>query len=845
MKTLSQLFVSLSVFALSVSPAYASAVARNLNISNSSADVSATEDVSGTLTIFNPVTDSDLVFDVWGNTGGNDVSGGGYIGTGPAGALTIGANGVNSTNFLVGVDVGGQTLAENNTILDDSDVSATAEKTAALQINSTNWAEMVVNWVNGGANSGENTANGGLFGGDGGVIYTGAAGFGALSTVNANSSFFDVFADMSGNTTARNYNVVDSTANAAASSAVDVAVTNLNMAFGVGNIVNGWANSGNNEANGGWIFGGDGGVISTGPALLGLDAATTVNQNGTVMEVALGGNTKAENVGLSNSYAEANADATAGVSVINNNGAFLVGNVIGDGLFNPLGYAYANSGDNEANGGEEGGDGGVVLTGLAGAAVFADTTANTNGTAVVGDVGGSTTARNVGVTDAYDSAYANADSNANVSVVNDNLALGGNLISTGANSGGNEANGGYEGDGGLISTGAAGALVGSSLALNDNTTLVAGSFGGNATAENIGIVNSYAYAGANQESDGTSVSVLNDNSAFAVNSIEANANSGENSANGGEEWGNGGIVYTGEALLLVEADTTVNTSQTAILGDFGGNATAQNIGVSNGDVDGLVLDGYDAEAYADSSSSVTVINDNGGFGFSSLVEPTEVQTSVLANANTGFNNVSSEDGDGGYVYSGNASLITDVGTTVNSTTTAVVGAGGGNATASNGGISDASVNASATSNGSTSVLNANAAQVDTQVDASANTGNNQATGGGEGSGGVISTGAAVNETVVSSNVNTTDTTVVVKAGNATATNTGVSGGSANATAQSNTTTTVETTNTANVTNNITTSSNTGGNTAASGGVVSTGGAVNVTGGSNTVNSTTGTLVIGN
>ena len=733
-KVFYSLLVGLSVLALSVSPAYGAAIARNVNITNSWAYVEATEDAEIIVDGFNLAEDVGWVVDVWANTGGNIVGGGGLIDTGPAGVLTDVETGVNSTSLWGWVDLGGTTLAENDTIT-DSWVLADASKTSSLEVNTDNFASWVGSIIGGYANSGENTALGG-FSGDGGTIYTGAAGFGAISETQANDSFFDVFVDMSGNTTARNLDVTNSTAYANASSEVGVGVYTDNNAWMVGNIVNGYADSGSNEASGGdGLDGGNGGYIDTGLALFGSDTSTAVNSNETVLGVNLGGATKAENVGIDPSYVEANADSLAWVGVVNENGVFLVGNVIG-GWFGP--GAFANSGGNTANGGEGwigyGGDGGVILSGDAGAAVFADTTANSNDTTVTGNIGGSTTARNAYVSDSplWNGAYADADSAVGVLVVNDNAALGGNLVFVEANSGWNEANGGdgdWGGDGGYIDTGDAGVLIGSSVAMNNNYTLVGGDFGGNVTAENLYVDFSYADANA---SGGTFVEVSNLNDVSAVNSVEAYANTGWNTANGGSD---GGEIYTGEAFL-----------------------------------------------------------------------------------------------------------VTDVGTTVNSSTTVVAGAGGGNATASNTAVSNSYAEANASSTGSTGVINTNSASVETSVSTAANTGENDASGSS--SGGIISTGSAVNETSVSTTVNTNDTTVAVEQGNARASNTGVTDSSATATAESSTTTTVTNTNDATVVNNVSTSSNTGGNTATDGGSVSTGGAGTGVSGSTSTNTNTVNLVVG-
>ena len=437
---------------------------------------------------------------------------------------------------------------------------------------------------------------------------------------------------MSGNTTARNLDVTNPWASANASSDVGVWVETDNYAFMVGNIVNGWADSGNNEASGGdGLDGGDGGLINTGMALFGSDTTTTVNSNETTLLVDLGGATKAENIGIDSSYVEANADSLAGVMVVNENGA-IGGNLV---------FVEANSGWNEANGGD-------------------------------GDTGG---------------------------------------------------NGGY------IDTGDAGVLVGSDVSMNDNYTLVAGDFGGNTTAENLFVDSSYAEANT---SGGTFIEVINLNDVYAVNSVEAYANTGWNTANGGSD---GGEIYTGEAFL-----------------------------------------------------------------------------------------------------------VTDVGTTVNSSTTVVAGAGGGNATASNTAVSNSYAEANASSTGSTGVINTNSASVETSVSTAANTGENDASGSS--SGGIISTGSAVNETSVSTTVNTNDTTVAVEQGNARASNTGVTDSSATATAESSTTTTVTNTNDATVVNNVSTSSNTGGNTATDGGSVSTGGAGTGVSGSTSTNTNTVNLVVG-
>ena len=718
-KVFSSLLVILAVLALSVSPAYATAIARNVNIINSLAWVEATEDAEIIVDGFNLAEDVGWLIDSEANTGGNTVGGGGLIDTGPAGVLTDVGTGVNSTDIFGGVDLSGQTLAENDTIT-DSWVWADASKTSYLGIDTMNVAIWVGSIIGGYANSGENTAIGGS-GGAGGTILTGAAGFGAISETTANSSSFDVFVDMSGNTTARNLDVTNPWASANASSDVGVWVETDNYAFMVGNIVNGWADSGNNEASGGdGLDGGDGGLINTGMALFGSDTTTTVNSNETTLLVDLGGATKAENIGIDSSYVEANADSLAGVMVVNENGA-IGGNLV---------FVEANSGWNEANGGD-------------------------------GDTGG---------------------------------------------------NGGY------IDTGDAGVLVGSDVSMNDNYTLVAGDFGGNTTAENLFVDSSYAEANT---SGGTFIEVINLNDVYAVNSVEAYANTGENEANGGEDGGDGGWIYTGDALLLVEADTVVNTSETYVVGDFTGNATAENQWISDSEVD----------ADADSSSEVWVVNENGA----------EVDTSVEAYANTGWNTANGGS-DGGEIYTGEAFLVTDVGTTVNSSTTVVAGAGGGNATASNAGVSDSDAEADASSTGSTEVINTNSASVETSVSTAANTGDNDASGSS--SGGTIVTGDAVNGTQVSTTVNTNDTTVVVESGNASASNTEVSdGSSATATADSSTSTTVTNTNNASVTNDVSTSSNTGGNTATDGGSVSTGGAGTSTSGSTTTNTNTTTLVV--
>ena len=216
----------------------------------------------------------------------------------------------------------------------------------------------------------------------------------------------------------------------------------------------------------------------------------------------------------------------------------------------------------------------------------------------MGDVGGNTTARNSDVTDS--TATATATSDADVLVVNDNAAIGGNVLLLAANSGGNEANGGdgdTGGNGGWVETGEAGVLVGSSTMMNDNTTVVAGDFGGNVTAENISVDPSFADATA---IGGTTATVLNLNDAEVVTEVEALANTGDNTANGGTSGGAGGMVVTGDALLLAEADTWVNTSQTFVEGDFTGNATAANTGITDSTVG----------ATAASTSDVVVINDN-------------------------------------------------------------------------------------------------------------------------------------------------------------------------------------------------------------------------------------------
>ncbi len=820
-KIIASVSAVLSLLALGPTPAFAAAVARNLNITSSLATATANE--APTIV----VDDDNLAFGVgWlvgtsADTGNNVVSGGGLIDTGPAGVLTDVDTGVNDSAVLGGVDVGGQTLAENDTIT-GSTVTANANKTALLVSDTMNVAGLVGAIVMGGANTGGNTAEDGLFGGSGGDIYTGAAGFGVLSDTTANTSSFDVLVDMSGNTTARNVDVTNSSADATATSDVAAVVTNTNFAFLVGNVVVGVANSGDNEADGGMGFdGGAGGLIDTDLSFFGADVSTTVNTNDTLVAADVGGTTLAENESIDPSTVDATADTSASVVVVNDNLAAVVGNVVMGG---------ANTGDNTANGGDAiggfGGTGGSIFTGVAGAGVFGETTANTNDTSVLGDVGGNTTARNQDVVDSTATATATGDATA--LIVNDNVALGGNLLFVAANSGGNEANGGdgdTGGDGGWVETGEAGVLVGSSIAMNDNTTMVAGDFGGNVTAENISIDPSTADATATGT---TTATVLNLNDAEVVTEVEALANTGDNTANGGTNGGAGGTVVTGDALLLAEADTWVNTSQTFVVGDFTGNATARNTGVTNSDVD----------ATATSTSGVLVVNDNS-------LDGADVTTSILAEANTGNNSADGDD-DGGFVSTGGALLVSEALTEVNTSTTTVAGAGGGNATATNSVIDGSLATSTATSTGTTAVVNTNDAEVDTEVATVANTGGNTANGGSGATGGTVDTGAALNGTLVETAVNTNTTTVAVEQGDATASNTGVSGGSTTtATADSSTTTAVTNDNTANVTTVVETSSNTGGNTAVDGGMVTTGAAVTGTSGSTTTNTNTTTLVVTN
>jgi len=428
---------------------------------------------------------------------------------------------------------------------------------------------------------------------------------------------------------------------------------------------------------------------------------------------------------------------------------------------------------------------------------------------------------NTGDNAAVDTSY---DQSSTTNVTNNNSATVNQEVNGNANTGGNTAsrNISYGGDAGSIQTG--NAAVNSSLgtSVNSNTTRVSGTCPDVTT--NVTVYNTGDNLNHNSGTSNTCTTTVTNNNDATINQVvNADANTGGNTADRNISYGgSAGSIQTGNASVgsVLVAQGNQNVVIVGGQSNHGAPGSGANIYILNTG-DGAVL--VDPRRY---STSTNVVNNN------TLTSNQEVN----ANANTGDNQANrniNQNGDAGVIQTGNATVNTALSVDANHNDTYISGSGG-NATSNvkivNTGDNLTSDTQTSVDN-TTTVTNNNVADINQVVNANANTGNNQANRniaiGGDA--GVIQTGNATVNTVLSANANLNHTVISGAEGTATSNvNVVNTGDNASVTAGTSTSNTVEVTNNnrADINQVVNVNANTGENEAnrnIGGGSITTGG----------------------
>lgn len=434
------------------------------------------------------------------------------------------------------------------------------------------------------------------------------------------------------------------------------AVNNQNTAA-IDQEVNASANTGGNSASRNISFGGNAGVIHTGNAAVysGLEAAANSN------ETSVGGTcsapTSGSNVVNTGNNLDYNAGSTSNCSttITNGNGAAI----------NQVVNADANTGNNVADGNISfGGNAGVITTGNANVGSLLVTKANEN-LVIVGGVsgnGGPGSGASIYFVNTGDNAAVNASTSHNsaIAVTNRNQAAIDQLANIEANTGGNDSsrNINLNGDAGVIHTGDAIVQTKVEANANHNTTAVSHGNGGAGSSSSTDVVNT----GDNLDVDAsdevsTNTTVTNTNNAEVDQEVNIVANTGNNTADRNIAFGgDAGVITTGDAIIVTELETEVNSNQTLISTET---APASTQGSDTEIVN--TGDNLDVDVSSQNNSTTTVNNTN----------TAEVNQSVTATGNTGNNTASGNIGQSS-MTTGNVTITTEIITNANNNYTFIV-----------------------------------------------------------------------------------------------------------------------------------------------------------------------------
>ncbi len=343
------------------------------------------------------------------------------------------------------------------------------------------------------------------------------------------------------------------------------------------------------------------------------------------------------------------------------------------------------------------------------------------------------------------------------SVTNNNDATINQTVNGSANTGGNTANRNISigGNAGTIQTGSATVNGSASATANNNTTAITGS------CQNV-VSNATIYNTGNNLDHQTNTSntctttVTNNNTAVINQVVNGNATTGNNQANRNIAIGGGsaGQIVTGNTSVGSMVTTDANHNQIVIVGGQsrnGGPGAGANIYyIVN------TANNADLSAYYRRSTATSVSNTN------TYVGNQVVNSTANTGGNTANRNIN-QNGDAGVIQTGNATVNTVLTAKANANTTSISGSGG-NATTNvniiNTGDNLHSDTDTSVSN-TTTVTNTNTAIVNQAVNATANTGNNQANRNiaFNGDAGRITTGDATINTAINADVNRNQTVI--------------------------------------------------------------------------------------
>jgi hypothetical protein len=418
------------------------------------------------------------------------------------------------------------------------------------------------------------------------------------------------------------------------------------------------------------------------------------------------------------------------------------------------------------------------------------------------------------------------DQSSTTSVTNNNDAAINQAINGNANTGNNTANRNISigGNAGTIATGNAAVNSGEVASANSNSTAISGVC--QDVVSNVTVYNTGNNLGQHSGTNNTCNTTVTNNNNATINQVANGvANTGNNTANRNIAIGGGtaGQITTGNANVGSLVSTDVNHNQVVIVGgtsNNGGPGSGANVYILN------TADNADLSAYHNSRNATSITNNNSFNG----------DQTVNSSADTGHNTANgniNQNGSAGTINTGNATVNSSLSASANKNQTVIAGSGA-NAT-TNVNIVNTGNNLHSDTNTSvdntTAVTNNNSATINQTVNATANTGYNQANrniafGGNAGQ---IVTGNAIVNTSLNANANQNETLISGAQGQATSNvnvlNTGKNA-QVNATTDTQNMVAVTNNNQSAITQTVNTNANTGNNEAnhnIGGGSITTGG----------------------
>jgi LPXTG-motif cell wall-anchored protein len=335
------------------------------------------------------------------------------------------------------------------------------------------------------------------------------------------------------------------------------------------------------------------------------------------------------------------------------------------------------------------------------------------------------------------SSNTSSNNNTNTVVNNNNNATIHQGANATANTGDNDASGNIAIGGGVagaVLTGNAWTDISFMTVANGSATLVGGTGGSNGPGDgaDIYITNTGGrFSGIGRLYQRTNTVVSNANNATINQSCGGGQNTdqkggcsaitgGNNSSNNIAFGADAGVIHTGDAIVDVELNASVNNNKTQINGTGAGGAGAHADVVNSGD-------DFDLDNSADSETNTVVNNDNRA----------RINQNVNAVADTGHNTANyniSFGGNAGVITTGNAIVNVVMNADANNNDTQIsepsAGMGGGSGASANTEVlntgNNATINNSATTNNNTIVNNTNVLDLTQNVNAISNTGNNTA-----------------------------------------------------------------------------------------------------------------------